>query len=196
MVIGHSTDGKFFCLDGKCKNSKYKHKGVTRETLKNHAKKAHLKDINFQTKTADVIGEAWKCNLCNKVLSRNQTFVSHQRRYHPDISSSASSDSDQITNRNSNHHQERTAINEHLIMNHLTTMTSNNDVLQINNGGTSPTITFQTLSPHQVIASDNQLSEFDTNNEFFINNSNPLNSPYVHVNTVNLADIDFSYLLN
>jgi len=155
-----STDSsKFFCLDGKCKNSKYKNEGVKRETLRNHAKKTHLIDINFQTKTADIIGEVLKCILCNKVFSRNQTFVNHQRRYHPDLSSSTTNGMDRTENRNSNNLQEATTINQISSMNFLTT--SNNDVLQINKASTPLMIHPQTVSKHQVTTSentDNQLS--------------------------------------
>eukprot|EP00092_Neocalanus_flemingeri_P102593 GFUD01131232.1.p1 GENE.GFUD01131232.1~~GFUD01131232.1.p1 ORF type:complete len:280 (+),score=26.94 GFUD01131232.1:326-1165(+) len=53
---GRSRDGKtFFCLDGQCKKTKFKNEGVTRQTLRCHARKTHLIDINFQTKKGEII---------------------------------------------------------------------------------------------------------------------------------------------
>lgn len=83
---GRSSDGnKFFCLGNKCKNSKCVSEGVTRETLKSHAGKIHLTDIDFQAKTGKTIKKWLSCCSCSRSFSRKQTLNHHQKKYHPDI---------------------------------------------------------------------------------------------------------------
>jgi len=83
---GRSSDGsKFFCLSNKCRNSKFVSEGVTRETLKSHAGKIHLTDIDLQAKTGKKITKWFNCSSCSKSFSRKQTLNHHQRIYHPDI---------------------------------------------------------------------------------------------------------------
>jgi len=83
---GRSVDGsKMFCLEDKCKSTKVKTIGVSRETLISHARKLHLADINFQNKTATIIRDGIRCTSCSKSLSRKQTLRDHQKKYHPDL---------------------------------------------------------------------------------------------------------------
>jgi len=84
---GRSADGcRFFCLESKCQNEKYRKEGVPREALRNHAKKAHRNDINFQKKEGKH-GNGIECNLCLKSFSRKQTLTKHKIKYHPDLNS-------------------------------------------------------------------------------------------------------------
>lgn len=87
---GRSSDGnKFFCFGNKCKNSKRVSEGVTRGTLKSHAGKIHLTDIDFQAKTGKMIEKWLSCCSCSRSFSRKQTLNHHQRKYHPDIITSS-----------------------------------------------------------------------------------------------------------
>eukprot|EP00092_Neocalanus_flemingeri_P071339 GFUD01087673.1.p1 GENE.GFUD01087673.1~~GFUD01087673.1.p1 ORF type:complete len:330 (-),score=34.64 GFUD01087673.1:111-1100(-) len=103
---GRSRDGKtFICLDGHCKKTKFKNEGVTRQTLRCHARKTHQIDINFQTKKGEIIRKSWICQDCSKSFARNQTLVNHQRTYHPDLKSPLTNDAVLAKNKRSNNSQ-------------------------------------------------------------------------------------------
>eukprot|EP00092_Neocalanus_flemingeri_P003934 GFUD01004235.1.p1 GENE.GFUD01004235.1~~GFUD01004235.1.p1 ORF type:complete len:479 (+),score=61.90 GFUD01004235.1:314-1750(+) len=133
---GRSTDGKtFFCLDVQCKNTKLKGEGVTRQTLRCHARKTHLIDINFQTKKGEIIRKAWICQDCSKSFARKQTLVNHQRTYHPDLNSPSTNDAVLAKHKISNNSQ----------------------------GTSSPKAQLQTSGQHQITTSGNQRT-YPTNN--------------------------------
>eukprot|EP00092_Neocalanus_flemingeri_P053695 GFUD01063179.1.p1 GENE.GFUD01063179.1~~GFUD01063179.1.p1 ORF type:complete len:479 (+),score=50.81 GFUD01063179.1:329-1765(+) len=103
---GRSRDDKtFICLDGHCKKTKFKNEGVTRQTLRCHARKTHQIDINFQTKKGEIIRKSWICQDCSKSFARNQTLVNHQRTYHPDLNSPSTNDAVLAKNKRSNNSQ-------------------------------------------------------------------------------------------
>jgi len=116
---GRTTDSsKFFCLDGKCKISKFKLKGVTKATLISHAKNFHLMEINFQKNSGKEITHGIRCDKCpTRTFSRNQTLSDHQKKFHSDLSLAT----DSI--RTSNHNN--------LISGNNITTKSNNVPLQI-----------------------------------------------------------------
>jgi len=140
---GRSTDGsKFFCLNGKCKISKFKVEGVTKATLISHAKNIHLMEINFQKKSGKEITHGIRCDKCpTKSFARNQTLLNHQQKFHSDLSLAT----DSIMTNNHNN----------LISGNNITTTSNNVPLQISN--TSTTLATQ---PFVHIQDTNNLSQY------------------------------------
>eukprot|EP00092_Neocalanus_flemingeri_P042428 GFUD01046348.1.p1 GENE.GFUD01046348.1~~GFUD01046348.1.p1 ORF type:complete len:499 (+),score=66.83 GFUD01046348.1:80-1576(+) len=168
---GRSTNGKsFFCFDDICKNSKLK--SVTRETLRNHAMKIHLKEINFQSKTGKVIKEGLRCRSCSKPFSRKQTLADHQRKYHPDMCPLANNDAHMINNRSSNNDQQTTVVNQNSCKNIETkinpTLSATDDVHLTNNyRGTSSVINQDSIMNIQTSINPTQSSTNDvglTNN--------------------------------
>eukprot|EP00092_Neocalanus_flemingeri_P003936 GFUD01004237.1.p1 GENE.GFUD01004237.1~~GFUD01004237.1.p1 ORF type:complete len:325 (+),score=47.45 GFUD01004237.1:733-1707(+) len=139
---GRSRDDKtFICLDGHCKKTKFKNEGVTRQTLRCHARKTHQIDINFQTKKGEIIRKSWICKDCSKSFARNQTLVNHQRTYHPDLNSPSTNDAVLPKNRRPNNSQGTSSPKAQL-------QTSDQHQITTSNTSTDNQLTYPTINPN------------------------------------------------
>ena len=78
--------GKVICLNEDCnipfsQTGRIRHKGVTIQTLKNHALKDHLMKVNFKD-LKGIRANPIKCDLCTKHFSRPQTLKDHVQKIH------------------------------------------------------------------------------------------------------------------